>query len=167
MARGAGVTPKPAVSRSHSASETEELGRGLSSSLGAGDILLLEGDLAAGKTTFVRGVVSGLGGAPEAVSSPTFVLLQTYDCGSGKLETVHHVDLYRLGEDVTDLREIGLEEILSERRAVVAVEWPKHTIAAWIPADARVWRSRSMRTIPEPLRSMRPFTSSGYWMFDV
>jgi tRNA threonylcarbamoyladenosine biosynthesis protein TsaE len=108
--------------------------------VGPGDVLLLEGDLAAGKTTFVRGLVHGLGGDPAAVSSPTFVLLQSYDCGSDEVDVLHHVDLYRLAENLADLREIGLEEIFSERAAVVAVEWPKDTLATWIPADARVWR---------------------------
>jgi tRNA threonylcarbamoyladenosine biosynthesis protein TsaE len=102
--------------------------------------MLLEGDLAAGKTTFVRGLVDGLGGNADAVSSPTFVLLQSYDCAFGDITVVHHVDLYRLAEDVADLREIGLEEILSDPNAIVAVEWPKDTLATWIPSDARVWR---------------------------
>ena len=102
--------------------------------------MLLEGDLAAGKTTLVRGLLRGLGGDAEAVSSPSFVLLQTYDCPSGAIGGLHHVDLYRLGERVADLREIGIEDVLSDDDAVVAVEWPKNTLATWIPTDARVWR---------------------------
>jgi tRNA threonylcarbamoyladenosine biosynthesis protein TsaE len=125
---------------SRSAGGTEALGEQLAVDLTGGDIVLLQAELAAGKTTFVRGLVRGLGGAHEDVSSPTFVLIQSYDCNYGVIRTVHHVDLYRLDERFTDLREIGLEEILSDASAVIAVEWPKATIAAWIPAGTRVWR---------------------------
>jgi tRNA threonylcarbamoyladenosine biosynthesis protein TsaE len=126
--------------RTRSAGETEDLGGRLAGELSGGDILLLQAELAAGKTTFVRGLVRGLGGVSEDVSSPTFVLIQSYDCTTRVIRTVHHVDLYRLDERITDLREIGLEEILSDASAVIAVEWPKATIAAWIPAGTRVWR---------------------------
>jgi tRNA threonylcarbamoyladenosine biosynthesis protein TsaE len=125
---------------SRSAGETETSGSDLADRLRAGDVVLLEGDLAAGKTTFVRGLVDGLGGSADAVSSPTFVLHQSYDCASTDITVVHHVDLYRLAEDLNDLREIGLEETLSDAAAVIAVEWPKDTLATWIPSDARVWR---------------------------
>ena len=119
---------------------TEESGRDLARRLRCGDVVLLEGDLAAGKTTFVRGLVAGLGGDPNAVSSPTFVLLQSYDCTFDGVSVLHHVDLYRLADEVADLREVGLEEVLSEKTAVVAVEWPKDLLATWMPPDARVWR---------------------------
>jgi tRNA threonylcarbamoyl adenosine modification protein YjeE len=125
---------------SQSASATEDAGLRMAEHIGPGDVLLLEGDLAAGKTTFVRGLVHGLGGDPAAVSSPTFVLVQSYDCQKDEVDVLHHVDLYRLAENLADLREIGLEDIFSEDTAVVAVEWPKDTLATWIPATARVWR---------------------------
>jgi tRNA threonylcarbamoyladenosine biosynthesis protein TsaE len=119
---------------------TEAAGEHLADRLDAGDVVLLEGDLAAGKTTFVRGLVRGLGGDDDAVSSPSFVLLQSYDCGARGVSVLHHVDLYRLGDRIADLRELGLEEVLSDPDAVVAVEWPKDAIATWIPSDARTWR---------------------------
>jgi len=125
---------------SDDARATEAAGFDFSSRLRPGDVALLEGELAAGKTTFVRGLVDGLGGNPDLVSSPTFVLLQSYKCRGDGITVLHHVDLYRLAENVADLREIGLEETLSDPTAVVAVEWPKDTLATWIPADARVWR---------------------------
>ncbi len=132
---------KPSESiRSHSAIETEDAGKRLALDLGGGDVVLLEAELAAGKTTLVKGIVEGLGGEHQAVSSPTFVLIQSYDCSAGGIDTVHHVDLYRLEERLNDLREIGLEDILSDQTAVIAVEWPKDMIATWIPTDARVWR---------------------------
>ncbi|MEE4271525.1 MAG: tRNA (adenosine(37)-N6)-threonylcarbamoyltransferase complex ATPase subunit type 1 TsaE [Thermoanaerobaculales bacterium] len=123
-----------------SADRTEALGAELAARLEPGHVVLLEGDLAAGKTTLVRGLVRALGGDGADVSSPTFVLLQSYPCARGGIEVVHHVDLYRLGERIADLREIGVEEILSDPAAVVAVEWPKDALATWIPADARLWR---------------------------
>ena len=125
---------------SASAEETEAAGKRLAGHLRAGDVVLLEGDLAAGKTTFVRGFLRGLSGDSEAVSSPSFVLLQTYDCSARDINTLHHVDLYRLRENIADLREVGLEDVLSDDGTVVAVEWPKNTLATWIPTDARVWR---------------------------
>jgi tRNA threonylcarbamoyladenosine biosynthesis protein TsaE len=125
---------------SESAEATETAGGDFASRLFPGDVVLLEGELAAGKTTFVRGLVGSLGGNPDLVSSPTFVLLQSYKCRGDGITVLHHVDLYRLAENVADLREIGLEDTLSDPSAVIAVEWPKDTLATWIPADARVWR---------------------------
>ena len=125
---------------SASAEATEAAGEALAGRLRSGDVVLLEGDLAAGKTTLVRGLVRTLGGDENDVSSPTFVLLQSYQCDPGPITTLHHVDLYRLGEKISDLREIGIEEVLSDPDAVIAVEWPKDVLATWIPLDARVWR---------------------------
>ncbi len=126
--------------QSLSAEATAAAGGALADNLRPGDVILLEGDLAAGKTTLVRGVVDGAGGDPAEVSSPSFVLLQTYPCDRGELRRLHHVDLYRLADRARELREIGLEEILSDPAAAIAVEWPRDTLADWLPADARVWR---------------------------
>ena len=106
---------------SRTVEETEKSGHDFAELLCAGDVVLLEGDLAAGKSTFVRGLVHGLGGDERLVSSPSFVLVNGYDCSTGGITVVHHVDLYRLAEDVDDLREIGLEELLSDPAAIVAV----------------------------------------------
>jgi tRNA threonylcarbamoyl adenosine modification protein YjeE len=125
---------------SDSAEATECCGEDVAVRLESGDVILLEGDLAAGKTTLVRGLVRALGGDDADVSSPTFVLLQSYGCEGREITTVHHVDLYRLGEKISDLREIGIEDVLSDPGAVIAVEWPKDVLATWIPHDARVWR---------------------------
>jgi tRNA threonylcarbamoyladenosine biosynthesis protein TsaE len=118
----------------------------LAEELQPGDLVLLEGDLAAGKTTFTRGLVDGLKGSPADVSSPSFIVIQTYPCAAGRIGRLHHVDLYRIGGSVSDLRELGIEEILSDPTAVVAVEWPKDTLARWLPADSRVWRVRIATT---------------------
>ncbi len=84
-----------------------------------GEVVLLFGELGAGKTTFVRGLARGVGADPEEVASPTFVLLTSYP---GRL-TLHHADLYRLRGD-GDETEVGLEE-LPGPRGVLAVEWPE------------------------------------------
>ena len=97
---------------------TLALARLLAAELQAGDVVGLEGDLGAGKTTFARGALRGLG-VPEdvPVTSPTFALLHQY---RGWLPIVH-ADLYRLG-DAAELEELGLEEVLEEG-AVLLVEW--------------------------------------------
>ena len=130
------------ASTSSSAAATERSGAALAAQLRPGDVVLLEGDLAAGKTTLVRGLVAGLGGSVEDVSSPSFVLVQSYPCAAAGIERLHHVDLYRLADRRAELRALGLEEILSDPAAVTAVEWPRDTLAAWIPTASRVWRVR-------------------------
>lgn len=98
-----------------SEAETETVAATLAGRLPPGAVVLLFGDLGAGKTAFVRGFAAGLGISADEVSSPTFVVIQEY--GAGRL---HHVDLYRLGPDEVD--DLGLDE-LSERGARVCVEW--------------------------------------------
>jgi tRNA threonylcarbamoyladenosine biosynthesis protein TsaE len=99
-----------------SEAETAAVAKDLARSLVAGDVLLLSGNLGAGKTAFVRGLAEGLGVAPEEVSSPTFTLVHEYQ---GEKLTLYHADLYRLERAATD--DLGLEEL---ERGVLAVEWP-------------------------------------------
>lgn len=119
---------------SQSPEETREIARQLAQTLQAGDILFLHGDLAAGKTVFVRGLVEGLGGDDSEVDSPTFVILQSYPCRS-TIEILHHLDLYRLQEE--SLESIGLEEILADPAAVTAIEWPDDRVLKLMAADQR------------------------------
>ncbi len=105
---------------------TETLGARLAGLLRAGDLLLLEGPLGAGKTTLVRGLVAALGGDPGEVCSPTFVLLETYAVRGGAIARVHHADLYRLrGRPTAPWDEVGLDDALGDATAVTAVEWPE------------------------------------------
>jgi tRNA threonylcarbamoyladenosine biosynthesis protein TsaE len=127
---------------SRSAADTEALGGRLGSRLSAGDVVMLEGELGVGKTTLIRGLADGLAGDPDQVSSPSFVIIQSYECGACGIGRLHHVDLYRLAERAADLRELGIEDVLSDPEAVTAIEWPKAALATWIPADARLWRVR-------------------------
>ena len=100
-----------------SENETAAVGREIAASLSAGDVLLLYGDLGAGKTAFVRGLAEGLGIPREEVSSPTFTLIQEYRGGRLPL---FHVDLYRI-EDPREFDELGLDEIAED--GVLAIEW--------------------------------------------
>jgi tRNA threonylcarbamoyladenosine biosynthesis protein TsaE len=103
----------------HSSEETIARGRELGAALKPPALILLSGDLGAGKTTLTKGIASGLGAADEdEVTSPTFTLVHKYDRGV----RVYHVDLYRIG-DSHDLDTLGLEDVFSER-AIVIVEWP-------------------------------------------
>ena len=95
--------------------DTMELGASLADALAPGSVVLLEGELGAGKTAFVRGLAIGLGAPEEDVSSPTFTLVQEYH---GRVPFMH-ADLYRIsGAEAEDL---GLDELGSE--GVVAIEW--------------------------------------------
>jgi tRNA threonylcarbamoyl adenosine modification protein YjeE len=116
------MTEQLTASEAETAAAGAELGR----TLQAGDLVLLEGDLGAGKTAFVRGLVAGLGGDPAAVSSPTFALVQEY----AARVAVQHVDLYRLTPVEVD--DLALDELLEG--AVMAVEWPDRWHTAPEPA---------------------------------
>ena len=98
--------------------ETMTVGRSVGASLSSGAVLLLSGDLGAGKTAFVRGLAEGLGIHPAEVSSPTFTLVQEYRGGRLPL---HHVDLYRLKP--IEVHDLGLDDLTLEP-GVTAIEWP-------------------------------------------
>jgi tRNA threonylcarbamoyladenosine biosynthesis protein TsaE len=103
----------------HSSEETIAQGREIGAKLKAPVLILLSGDLGAGKTTLTKGIAAGLGAAREDdVTSPTFTLVHKYEGGT----RVYHVDLYRI-DDLHDFETLGLEDIFSEQ-AVVIVEWP-------------------------------------------
>jgi tRNA threonylcarbamoyladenosine biosynthesis protein TsaE len=106
--------------------ETERLAAELARTFRGGEVVLLTGELGAGKTAFVRGLARGLGAEPGEVASPTFVLLTSY---AGRL-TLHHADLYRLSLGRSE-EGLGLEE-LPGPRGVLAVEWAERlTHAPW------------------------------------
>jgi tRNA threonylcarbamoyladenosine biosynthesis protein TsaE len=104
----------------HSSDETVLRGREIGARLKPPVLVLLSGELGAGKTTLTKGIVTGLGAAEEEqVTSPTFTLVHKYEQGA----VVYHVDLYRVG-DFHDLETLGLEDFLTEQ-AIVIVEWPE------------------------------------------
>jgi tRNA threonylcarbamoyladenosine biosynthesis protein TsaE len=99
-----------------SAEDTRDLAAGLAGLAQPGDVILLSGELGAGKTTFTQGFGRGLG-VPESITSPTFTLLQTY---VGRLNLVH-VDVYRL-DRLQEIVDLGLPEFLDDG-AVALIEW--------------------------------------------
>ena len=115
-----------------SEAETTALAAALAEALAPGDLVALEGDLGAGKTTFARGAIRALG-VPEgiAVTSPTFALLHEYE---GRI-AVAHTDFYRLGGEA-ELEELGLDELL-DRGAVLFVEWGRKF--GWVGDRATLW----------------------------
>jgi tRNA threonylcarbamoyladenosine biosynthesis protein TsaE len=106
----------PVIIESRSEQDTIDAGRVLAGRLAPGDVLLLYGDLGAGKTAFVRGLAHGLGASDEDVSSPTFTLVQEYK--GGRL-TLFHADLYRLTP--IEAADLGLDDLGEE--GVLAIEW--------------------------------------------
>jgi tRNA threonylcarbamoyladenosine biosynthesis protein TsaE len=115
---------------SGSAEETRNFGAELASGLKAGDVLLLKGDLGAGKTCLVTGLAQGLGSSFE-VSSPTFTLINEYKGGRLPL---YHIDLYRL-EEKAQIEGLGLDEYF-DGDGVCAVEWPER-LGSLAPAGAQ------------------------------
>jgi tRNA threonylcarbamoyladenosine biosynthesis protein TsaE len=126
------MTPAAEEIISRCVEETEAIAGKLAATLVGGECIALQGDLGAGKTQFVRGLVRGLGAKAAAVSSPTFVLLQVYE--GGRL-TVFHLDAYRV-TGPEDFESIGFPELL-EQGGVVIVEWAKR-VAALLPANC-IW----------------------------
>ncbi len=120
----------PGTTRESTGTEyTLSLAGGLAGTLRAGDVVRLEGELGAGKTTFVRGVATALGVAPGLVSSPTFVMVNEYPVAREVrgVRRVVHVDAYRLRSQ-EDLEGLGWDRFMADGRAsedaVVLIEWP-------------------------------------------
>ncbi|MEO0453068.1 MAG: tRNA (adenosine(37)-N6)-threonylcarbamoyltransferase complex ATPase subunit type 1 TsaE [Verrucomicrobiota bacterium] len=112
---------------SKSPEETRKIGFELADELREGGVLCLSGDLGAGKTCLVRGIVSGLGGDPSEVNSPSFNLVNEYQAGSLK---VFHWDLYRLTEK-TDWSMLDLEVHLTAKSSLTIIEWPERYPDPW------------------------------------
>lgn len=112
---------RPFHLRTGSPEELEAVGRRFGETIDAPALVLLDGELGAGKTLFVRGMAAGLGKSPDEVTSPTFSLVNRYDNGRWPLV---HLDLYRLDAATPEstARLVGLDDLLAEQ-AVVVVEW--------------------------------------------
>ncbi|MGN0790623.1 MAG: tRNA (adenosine(37)-N6)-threonylcarbamoyltransferase complex ATPase subunit type 1 TsaE [Christensenellales bacterium] len=104
---------------SKNARDTQNIAKNLAKTLSGGEVILLNGDLGAGKTTFTKGLVKGLGGK-KTVVSPTFTIMHSYD---DTRIPVYHFDMYRIADE-DELYELGLEEYLYEN-GVAVIEWNK------------------------------------------
>lgn len=141
--------------------ETRSLGERLGMQLRKGDIVLLSGELGAGKTCLTQGIGRGLS-CDGQVNSPSFVLMNEY---AGR-ETLYHVDLYRI-EDVEELDELGLWDYAE--KGVLVIEWPERG-AELLPGDGLVVelasgglgpRSRRLKFIPRGPRGEELVASLG------
>ena len=126
----------------------------LAAVLRPGDVLALSGDLGAGKTTFARGVLRGLGWLGE-VPSPSFTLVQTYDT----VPPLWHVDLYRL-DRADEADALGLDDIWDE--AVVLIEWPER-LGSRLPAQALRLRLDGAGEATRSLTATVPKSWEGRW----
>lgn len=116
----------------HSAEETREVGKNFARTLNPGILICFEGNLSAGKTTFIQGLLEGLG-AEKPFVSPTFILMKQYDLGvsiPAGIKYIYHADAYRLG--AKEFREIGFEEWIMDPQGITLLEWPER-IAELLP----------------------------------
>ena len=105
----------------------QQLGRDIARTLQIGDVLMLHGDLGAGKTTLAQGVAEGLG-IDSPVQSPTFTLVREHEARGMKF---YHLDLYRLNEP-DELEDIGYESFIEPVDGVSLIEWPERA-GDWLP----------------------------------
>ena len=111
-----------------SAEQTKKIAADFAATLKGGEFVSLIGDLGAGKTTFVRGLVEALGGTVR-VKSPTFTVMNEYPVDFGNIKRVVHIDFYRFN-DPSELEALSLDD---ERRSdtVIVAEWPNAIDVAW------------------------------------
>ena len=138
------ISARELVSRSEA--DTFNLGVRLSEDLAGGEVILLDGALGAGKTVLAKGLAQGLGIDSEDVTSPSFTLVNPHQ---GRL-LLYHIDLYRLDEGATAAHAVDLDEILTDERAVVIIEWAERL--GRYPLPSSVWRISIKGDGDEPRR---------------
>jgi tRNA threonylcarbamoyladenosine biosynthesis protein TsaE len=122
-----------ATLRCNSPEATRKVAGSIAPLLRAGDVVLLDGDLGAGKTTFAQGLAAALG-VTDNVTSPTFTLIHSYPTDAGY--ELHHVDVYRL-ERLSEIVDLGLPELLDDD-GVAVVEWGRRAAGALPPEYLQV-----------------------------
>jgi tRNA threonylcarbamoyladenosine biosynthesis protein TsaE len=120
---------------SQAETDTFALGVRIGNAVRGGEVLLLNGALGAGKTVLVKGIAHALGLDEEDVTSPSFTLVNRYD---GRMR-VYHIDLYRLEEGASAAHAVDLDEILTDEKAVVIIEWAERMGRYPLPEE-NVWR---------------------------
>ena len=137
----------------HSVDETRALAAALAGVVREGDLILLSGDLGAGKTAFVQGLGQAMG-VTEPITSPTFTLEQRYDSEP----MLHHLDVYRL-EHLNEVLDLGLSELLDDG-GVVVVEWGD-AILSVVPNDHLKVQLSMGESVDDRVVTFRP---TGRWV---
>ncbi len=132
---------------SRSVEATFDAGAHVGERLAGGEVLLLDGALGAGKTVFVKGIAAALGIDVNEVTSPSFTLVNRYDDGRLRL---YHIDLYRLAEGAQAAHAVDLDELLTDERAVIVIEWAERI--GRYPLPATTWRVRIVGDGDDPRR---------------
>lgn len=114
------------IYKTNSFEETIELGKKLAENFEAGDIILLSGDLGAGKTALTKGIAKFFYIEKE-ITSPTFTLMNIYNIDNSKIENLVHIDTYRLKNE-DELIMIGVEDYLGKKETICIIEWPEKII---------------------------------------
>ena len=104
-----------------SSQETRVFAKDLALEVRGGDVILLRGDLGSGKTTFTQGFAEGLG-IKKQITSPTFLIIKTYEVLREDIKTLYHLDLYRLSSE-KEIEEIGILDIFDDLEGVAIIEW--------------------------------------------
>ena len=108
---------------SNTSEETFAIGKELANVLKGGEVLILSGNLGAGKTAFVQGLAVGLG-VRGLVNSPTYTIMKLYEANKGKIKQLCHVDAYRLSSGL-ELQDIGVSDYFKLKDTITAIEWPE------------------------------------------
>ncbi len=103
--------------------ETEKLGKKFANDLHPKDVVFLIGNLGSGKTTFTKGIARGLG-ITSRIISPTFTVVRTHLTNSRQIETLYHLDLYRL-QSKEEALGVDIKDYLEDEKGVVVIEWPE------------------------------------------
>lgn len=130
-----------------SANETQQLAYDYTAKLEKGQVVCFQGDLGAGKTTFIQGMLAVLN-AEGPYTSPTFVIMKRYEVNHDIIKNVYHIDAYRINDQA--LLELGWDEIVRDPKALVLLEWPEK-IKKSIPQNAQLikfkWIDENSREI--------------------
>ena len=136
---------------SSSLEQTKKIAHDFAATLRGGDVVFLEGDLGAGKTSFVQGVLEALG-YTEPVRSPTFSILNTYPIANHPtMARVIHLDFYRF-ETPKEVQSLGLEEMMQDTKNIFLIEWPEKGIESASPI--RYTKRIQFRTMDEQTRDI-------------
>ncbi len=118
---------------SNSTEETQKIAADFAHTLVGGDVILLKGDLGAGKTTFTQGLMQAFG-YKDPVRSPTFSMVNLHAVNRGEIEQVAHIDLFRL-KSPDELKQLALEDYIGYPSIVTIIEWPNTQIEEMIKAS--------------------------------